>query len=71
MSLNSARGRLLGSLKELHGRWERVSQVWDDPVRADFEKHYIHPLDAKSRTAVAAMEQMEELLAKAKRDCSA
>lgn len=69
MSISTGRTKLVTSLKELHARWDRLSRIWDDPVSRDFAQEFIAPLDGKVRSGVSAMEQMYELLVKAKRDC--
>jgi hypothetical protein len=69
MSLSTGRSKLMTSLKELRLRWDRVRTRWDDPVSRDFEKEFVAPLDGKVRSAVSAIEQMYEVVSKARRDC--
>ena len=69
MSLNTGRMKLVSSLKELHGRWDRVRTRWNDPVAKAFEKEYIASLDGKVWSGASAMEQMRELVAQARREC--
>lgn len=69
MSLNSGKGRLLRAIRDLHVKWERVREQWSDPVVIDFEREFVDELDTHVRTAAAAMEDMEELLVRARRDC--
>ena len=70
MSVANARARLLGSLKDLHARWEVVQASWDDPVRQKFEAEFLDPLDGHTRHAVEAMEEMSDLIARIRRECS-
>jgi hypothetical protein len=69
MSLSTGRSKLMTSLKELKLRWDRVRTRWDDPVSRDFEKEFVAPLEGKVRSAVSAIEQMNEIVSKARRDC--
>ncbi len=69
MSLDTGRMKLVSSLKDLHGRWDRVRTRWNDPVAKAFEKEFLAPLDAKIRSGASAMEQMRELIAQARREC--
>ena len=70
MSINSGRVKLVTSLKEIKVRWSKVSPLWDDAVRKSFEKEFLDPLEGKVRSAVTAMEEMQVLLTKARKDCS-
>jgi hypothetical protein len=70
MSVSTSRTRLVSSLKELLGRWDRVRAQWDDPVRREFEAEFIAPLDGKVRSGVSAMERMQELLDRARKECA-
>ena len=69
MSLGSSRTRLMGALKELQVRWDRAKSTWDDPQSRDFESRHLVPLEPTIRHAVTAMEKMEAILARARREC--
>jgi len=69
MSLAVGRSKLMGSLRDLMLRWEKTKMSWDDPMSADVERTILEPLEPKVRAAVAAMEKMAEILARAKREC--
>ena len=69
MSLNVARSKLMTSLKELHQRWDRVRMSWDDPVAREFEKKHIEPLDGQTRSAVSAIENMTQIVGRARAEC--
>ncbi len=70
MSLSVGRTKVITSLKDLKARWEKVRVQWDDPVARQFEKQFLDPLEGKARAAVGAMEQMGDLIHKAKKDCT-
>ena len=69
MSLATGRMKLVSALKDLRGRWDRVRVRWNDPVAMAFEKQFLANLDGKVRSGAAAMEQMQELVAQARREC--
>jgi hypothetical protein len=68
--LTGGRNRLIGSLKELQLRWSQLRGQWDDDVRKRFEQEYLVPREREVQAAVAAMDRMAEVVARAKRDCS-
>ena len=69
MGLGTSRTNLVTSLKGLKSRWERVRAHWDDQVARDFEQEFVASLENKVRAGVNAIEKMDELLAKVRRDC--
>jgi hypothetical protein len=69
VSLGSSRTRLNGALKELKVRWGEARARWDDVQSRDFEKQFLEPLEPKIRATLSAMEKMEGLLARVRRDC--
>ena len=69
MSMSTSRTRVVASLKELHARWSDIRTCWRDTVAQDFEKEFIAPLEGRVRASASAMEQMNELLVRARRDC--
>ena len=70
MSLGSARNQLKSSVTTLMLHWDEVRAHWDDPVSRAFERDHLLQLEPAARAAVAAMEKMGDLMAKAQRDCS-
>ncbi len=69
MSLNSGRTRLQGALKELQVRWDQVQAKWDDRNSERFSRRHLQPLEPKIRNAMNAMENMDTILSKVRRDC--
>jgi len=69
MSVHGARGQLRESMKELLIRWELVREKWDDPASRAFEKDYLIPLEPAANKAVAAMDEMAELLRRVRKEC--
>ncbi|MHC4948910.1 MAG: hypothetical protein ACYTG1_11710 [Planctomycetota bacterium] len=69
MSLASSHSQLKGALTELRIKWDEATRSWDDPVSRKFEEGFLVPLDRAAKPALQAMEQMGELLARARREC--
>ena len=69
MSLAVARTKIMTSMKDLQVRWDEVTRYWDDPVAREFAKRHIEPLDGQSRAAVSAIENMSQIVARARNEC--
>jgi hypothetical protein len=69
MSVHGSRGRVQVALKDLHIAWNKVTETWNDVVSREFERNRLDPLEGKVRAAVAAMEQIGEVLARCRREC--
>lgn len=69
MSIQSGRAVLESANKDLHIRWKRVGEYWNDSVRADFERSHLDPLDRKIKSALGSIEEIATLLARARREC--
>ena len=69
MSLTVGRAKLTQGLKELATRWEQAKAHWDDAMSADLEKSVIQPLEPRVRATVSAIEKMNEVLMRARREC--
>ena len=69
MSMGVSRARLKASLKELLVHWELVKAKWDDPVSREFEATHLKALGPAVQGTANAMEKMEAILARARREC--
>ncbi|MHC5001992.1 MAG: hypothetical protein ACYTJ0_02615 [Planctomycetota bacterium] len=69
MSLSSARTQLKGSFSDLKIKWDQTRETWDDPMSRAFEKEFIEPFERLSHSAIAAMDEMLEVLTRIQRDC--
>jgi hypothetical protein len=70
MSVRVARNALVDARKELLYRWERTRDAWDDQTRAAFQKKYIDPLEQATMHAIKGLEQLEELMVRAQKECA-
>jgi hypothetical protein len=69
MSLMESKGTISKAAKELFARWEDVKTAWSDTQSNQFEKNYLVPLEQDVRSAMSALEQMEQALLKMHHDC--
>lgn len=69
MSLQSNRSRLAGLSKELNRSWQDTRDQWLDQKRSEFEESYMLPLFDSVENAVSAMEDLDKILKKIRKDC--
>ena len=69
MSLHSSRSRLAGLSKELSRQWQDTQQIWRDAKGKEFDSIYMQPLFDNIDNAVAAMEDLDRVLKKLRKDC--
>jgi hypothetical protein len=70
VSVSTDRAKLHNQLKDLRARWQQVQDVWDDPVRKEFEEGHWAALEAHVQTALRAMDQLASAMTQARHDCS-
>lgn len=68
--MQSAEAILADALKQLHQRWDRIKDRWDDSASRQIQKEFIDSLDPMVRTAMRAIDQASNLMAAARRECS-
>jgi hypothetical protein len=69
VNLNVAKAQMLDALKQLHIRWARVREGWDDDTRRRFEAEFIEPLESRVRMALKGLDHVNELITTVRRDC--
>jgi hypothetical protein len=69
MSLNDCKGTIAGAAKDLFARWNDVKDVWSDAQSREFEKNYLLPLEQDVRSALGALDQMNQVLQTIESDC--
>jgi hypothetical protein len=69
MPLSTGRSKLFNAMKALRGQWRRVQDVWDDPVRREFDEHTFTPLDEQVQAELRATDRLDQLLSQFFRDC--
>ena len=70
MSLTNGRVRLQHAIKQLKVRWEIVKEHWHDEASRKFEEDYMDPIDPEIIASIQAIDRLDEIFARAKRDCS-
>lgn len=69
MSLSGTKSRLAGLTKELWLNWHDTRNFWKDAKSEEFEKQYLEELFLGIDRTITAMEKLDELLAKVRKDC--
>ncbi|HVS71531.1 MAG TPA: hypothetical protein VHQ47_09780 [Phycisphaerae bacterium] len=69
MSLVESKAALTQATKELFARWRDVQNVWSDAQSQEFEKVYLLQLEQDVRSAVQALDHMDQVLNRIENDC--
>ncbi len=69
MSMDGARTRAQGALKELKVKWAEASEAWNDATAKAFERRYIEQLEQAVRAALPTLEKMAETLSRLRNEC--
>ena len=70
MDLSASTAKLHFALKTLRIRWEEAKGYWKDAVRMDFEENHLNPLDTQMSSTLGAMGRLDQVMAKAQKECS-
>lgn len=70
MDLAAGNDKLRLALRNLRANWEEVRRVWRDDVRDHFERTHLDPLDDQVTATLTQLQQLAQVLAKARRECS-
>lgn len=70
MRLNASKSRLAAVSKELNRQWENTKIVWRDGKADEFEQRYLIPLFDSVDNAIAAMEKLDKVISKVRKDCA-
>jgi thymidylate synthase len=66
----SAQGsRLAAVTKDLWVNWQQTRESWSDAKAMEFEQKYLRELMNSVDKTVGAIEQLDKLIAKIKKDC--
>ncbi len=71
MSLKIAENRLQDETKSFLVVWKASHDRWNDDIRDRFDQQYIEPIGKSLRNAQGAMERMQEIIIRARQECSA
>jgi hypothetical protein len=70
MSLTTSSISLADGLKTAATHWEEARAGWDDPIAQAFESNYWLPLKNQVEAALAALDRLAPILARAREECS-
>lgn len=69
MSLTDSKAALSRAAKDLLAKWEIARSVWSDAQADAFERTCLVPLEEDVRSALGAMDHMDQFLQKVQHDC--
>ena len=69
MSTKGSASNLQEAMKNFSIAWQQVKEEWRDAKSMEFEEKYIESLPRDVSQAIEAMEEVDTLLKKVRRDC--
>ena len=69
MSLETSRFQLFSALKTTRLHWEDVCDLWNDPVRQDFENDFWNHVEPTVKAAMSALDRLSQVMATLKNEC--
>lgn len=69
MSLVDSRITLSRAAKDLFARWNALQEIWSDAQSHEFEKTYLFQIEQDVRSALGALDHMNQILQTLEHDC--
>ena len=69
MSIPGSRAKLKDAHRQLLVAWQRAQDTWDDPVSQALWRNHLEPLETTLRATLNAMDSMNEVLERVRREC--
>ena len=69
MSMNANKSRLTALTKNISLRWVETQNYWRDVKSEEFDQRFMQELFPSVNKAAAAIEKLEELLKKIRKEC--
>ncbi|HEY1173511.1 MAG TPA: hypothetical protein VGH19_19255 [Verrucomicrobiae bacterium] len=69
MNLQSDKAVLMKVSKDIAASWEQAKGSWRDTKSGEFERAYIAPLQSNITAALSAIDKLDKLLTKVRKDC--
>jgi hypothetical protein len=69
MSLADSKARMNLAHRDLMNAWHKVAEVWRDDTARAFRERSIDPIDKQLRSAISALEAMDETLRRVRGEC--
>jgi thymidylate synthase len=67
--MNASRARLEALTKELRLHWQQTKEHWSDAKSREFEQKYLQDLFIAVERSNSAIDQLDRLISKIKKDC--
>jgi hypothetical protein len=67
--MKASGSRLEAITKELHQQWQQTKEHWADAKSLEFEQRFLQELFVSVDRSVAAIEQLDKVITKIKKDC--
>lgn len=69
MNLAGNKSRMVGLTKEISFRWANTRNHWRDAKSAEFDQRFMQELLPRVNQAATAVEKLEELFKRIRKDC--
>ncbi len=69
MSVSTAKVKLTTANRDLRIKWAEATQKWNDPASRAIEKNHLEPFEARLRSAINALDTMQDVLRIMHREC--
>jgi hypothetical protein len=69
MSLNGNKSRMAGLTKEISLHWADTKNHWRDARSAEFERRFMQELAPRVNQAATAIDKLEELFNRIRKEC--
>ena len=69
MSVAGNKARIATATRELAVRWQEAQQHWRDVKSQEFDQRYMQELFARTGNVLEAVEKLEELVKKIRKEC--
>ena len=69
MNFQTGKENLKSCHKVLSSKWSLLNQIWKDDNAQYFKKHCIQSLEREMKSAINAIEDLDQLFKQVKEDC--
>ncbi|MBM3877207.1 MAG: hypothetical protein FJ386_10855 [Verrucomicrobia bacterium] len=69
MNPAATRAQLSALMRDMTSHWGEIRAEWRDARGEEFELRYVQPLQTHMTSALTALEKLEGIMAKVRRDC--
>ena len=69
MSVATAKVKLTSATRDLRIKWAEATQKWNDHASQSIEKNHLEPFETRVRSAINALDTMQDVLSIMHREC--